>query len=48
MAAAFIWGVSDTRRQGGSTCSGMSGARGQYKSIEEISRQLGAWYIVNE
>ena len=48
MAAALIWGVSDMRREGGSTCSGVPGARGQYKSVEEISRQLGDSHIVYE
>lgn len=48
MAATLIWGVSDMRREGGSTCSGVSGARGQYKRIEEIWRQLDACHMVNE
>ena len=48
MAAGLIWAVCDMRREGGSTCSGVSGARGQYRRIEEISRQLDACHMVNE
>ena len=44
MAASLIWGVSDTRREGDSTCSGVSGARGQYKRM--FKKRFGVNWVL--